>query len=226
MFVRSPTITNPVSGRDPERLEPAQRGVAIVEPWGPRARATSLDRVGDHADVLGRGAAASAHDVHQPRPARTPPAGRSWSRASRRSRRTRSGDRRSGSSSPGSVATRARSSTYGRISVAPSEQLTPDDHGLGVLDRGPERLDRLARQRAPAPVDDRHRQPAREVGRHVHGRRDGRLRVQGVEDRLDQQEVDAAVAEARGSARRTPRTPGRTRSCGTRPRPPWATWRA
>ena len=37
MFVRSPTITKPVSGRDPERLEAAERRVPVVERSGPRA---------------------------------------------------------------------------------------------------------------------------------------------------------------------------------------------
>ncbi len=59
----------------------------------------------------------------------------------------------------------------------------------------PERLHGLPGERASALVDDRDRDPDRELGGHVHGGREGRLRVQGVEDRLDQEEVDAAVTQ-------------------------------
>ena len=170
MFVRSPTITNPVSGVIRNGSSPLKVVVAVVT--GSSRGATSADRVRDHPDVLGRRAAASADDVHQSRAARTRRAGRSWSRASRRTRRTRSADRRSGSTLPGRSRRARAPRRTARISSAPSEQLTPDDHGLGVLDRGPERLHRLARQRASAPVDDRDRDPAGELGRDVRGRGD------------------------------------------------------
>ena len=66
---------------------------------------------------------------------------------------------------------------------------------LRVLDRGPERLDRLAGERPAGEVDDRHRDPERQLRRDVARGRDRRLRVQGVEDRLDQEQVDPALAQ-------------------------------
>ena len=66
---------------------------------------------------------------------------------------------------------------------------------LRVLDRGPERLDGLTRQRAAREVDDRDADPERQLGRDLARGRDRRLAVEGVEDGLDQEEVDAAVAE-------------------------------
>ncbi len=71
-----------------------------------------------------------------------------------------------------------------------------DDQRLGVLDREPERLDRLPREVAAALVDRREREPERKLGRLVERRRDRGLRVQRVEHRLDEQDVDAAVAQA------------------------------
>ena len=64
-----------------------------------------------------------------------------------------------------------------------------------MLDRRPERLDCLPGQRAAGQVDDRDRDPEREVRRDVAGGRDGGLGVQGVEDRLDEQEVGAALGQ-------------------------------
>ncbi len=71
----------------------------------------------------------------------------------------------------------------------------PHDHRVRMRDREPERLDRLAGQRPPAAIDDRDRDPTREVGGDVDGCGDRRLGVEGVEDGLDQQQVDAAVAQ-------------------------------
>ena len=55
--------------------------------------------------------------------------------------------------------------------------------------------DGLTRQVAAAAVDRREREPERQLGRDVHRRDDRRLRVQRVEDRLDEQQVDAALDE-------------------------------
>ena len=66
-----------------------------------------------------------------------------------------------------------------------------------MLDRDPERLGGLTRQVAPAPVDGREREPERQLGGHVRGRDDRGLRVQRVEDRLDEEDVDAALGEGR-----------------------------
>ena len=64
-----------------------------------------------------------------------------------------------------------------------------------MLDREPERLDRLSRERAAAAVDDRDRDPERQLGRDLLRGEDRGLGVEGVEDRLDQEHVDAAVAQ-------------------------------
>ena len=92
---------------------------------------------------------------------------RAWSRGARRSRRTRSADRRSGGRSVNTGAIRASDSTYGRISAAPSAQFTPTLKRLGVRDRAPERLDRLTGERPPAPVGDRDADHQRDVRRDV-----------------------------------------------------------
>ena len=70
-----------------------------------------------------------------------------------------------------------------------------DDERLRLLDRDPEGLDRLPGQVAAAAVDCGERQPQRHLGRRVARGDDGRLRVQGVEDRLDEEQVDTAVAQ-------------------------------
>ena len=65
----------------------------------------------------------------------------------------------------------------------------------------PERLDHLAREGPAAPVGDRHRehQRARRVPRSSKTSsmaKSAALRDERVEDRLDEEEVDAAVEEA------------------------------
>ena len=70
-----------------------------------------------------------------------------------------------------------------------------DDQRLRMLDREPERLDRLAGEVAPALVDRREREPQRQLGRLFERGDDRRFRVQRVEHRLDQQQVDAAVPQ-------------------------------
>ena len=70
-----------------------------------------------------------------------------------------------------------------------------DDEGLGVLDRDPERVRRLSGEVAPALVDRREGQPERELRHRFAGSDDRRLRVERVEDRLDQEQVDAAVSQ-------------------------------
>ena len=76
----------------------------------------------------------------------------------------------------------------------------PDDQGSRVLDRSPEGLEGLAGEGPAREVDDRHRDPERhldaELVEHVARGHDGRFGVERVEDRLDQEQVDAAVDEA------------------------------
>ena len=71
-----------------------------------------------------------------------------------------------------------------------------DDQRFGVLDRRPERLDRLSGQHPARQVDDRRADPERQLRRLRAGRDDRGFRVEGVEDRLDQQQVDAPVGQA------------------------------
>ena len=70
-----------------------------------------------------------------------------------------------------------------------------DDQRPRVLDGEPERLDRLPREVAAALVDRREREPERQLGRLGERRGDRGLRIERVEDGLDEQDVDAAVAE-------------------------------
>ena len=76
MFVRSPTITNPVSGVIRNGSSPEKVVVAVVT-GGIARGATPTDRLRDLPDVLGRRAAAAADDVDEARAARTRRAGRS-----------------------------------------------------------------------------------------------------------------------------------------------------
>ncbi len=70
-----------------------------------------------------------------------------------------------------------------------------DDQRPRVLDRDPERLDRLTGEVAPAAVDGGEREPERQLRHGVLRGRDRRLAVERVEDGLDQEQVDAAVAQ-------------------------------
>src|SRR5664279_4240815 len=64
-----------------------------------------------------------------------------------------------------------------------------------MLDGGPERLDSLSREIAAALVDGGEGKPERNVRLLVERRNDRGFRVQRVEHGLDQEEVDAALAE-------------------------------
>ena len=132
-------------------------------PLGHAARRHAVDGGGDRADVLGRRAAAAADDVDEPvarelaeEAARV--GGLLVVAAERvREARVRMAAR------PRSARRRASSSTNGRISVAPSEQLMPTTSGARVLDRDPERLDRLPGEGAAAAVDRGEREPERQA---------------------------------------------------------------
>ena len=91
---------------------------------------------------------------------------------------------------------RDRSATYGRISCAPSEQLTPTISGSACSIDVQNASIVCPVSVAAGEVDDRDADPERELGRGLARGDDRRLRVQRVEDRLDQQQVDAAVREA------------------------------
>ena len=73
----------------------------------------------------------------------------------------------------------------------------PDDDRIGMADAVPERFDGLSGQRSTGRVDDRaghdHRQPLADLVEQRLQREDRRLRVERVEDRLDEQDVGAAL---------------------------------
>ena len=100
--------------------------------------------------------------------------------------------------------------TNGRICAAPSEQLTPTISGSACSTESQERLDRLPGEVAAAEVDRREREPQREVGRRLPRGDDRRLGVQRVEDRLDQEQVDAALGERADLLGVRARAPGRS----------------
>ena len=179
---------------DLERLEPAPPGRRC--PGGDAARRDRLDGGGDLADVLGCGAAAAPDDVHEP-------VLRECAQVTARVARL--------------LVVLAHRVRQPRVRVArdirvghPGEALQERAH-LGraeravdardqrpcVLDRHPERLRGLPREVPAAPVDRREREPQRQVGRHLARGDDRRLRVQRVEDRLDQEEIDATLGERR-----------------------------
>ena len=123
-------------------------------------------------------------------------------RASRRTRRTRWAARRSGEHDTKQSAMRESSATYGRISPAPSAQLSPTASG---------RACRTEFQNASVTCPDRVRPDASViVPEMMTGQRrlvlleerlereDRRLGVERVEDRLDEQHVGAAVDQAAG----------------------------
>ncbi len=92
-------------------------------------------------------------------------------------------------------ATRARSSTYGRISVAPSEQLTPTMSGsacsIEVQNASTVWPERVRPERSTIVTEIQ----SGSSGATSLRRGDRRLRVQRVEDRLDQEDVDGSLRE-------------------------------
>ena len=78
----------------------------------------------------------------------------------------------------------------------------PDGDRPGVLDRGPEGLDRLSGEGSPRGIGDRSGDDQRDppAGCLVGGLhpKDRRFCVEGVEDRLDDQQVRAASDQALG----------------------------
>ena len=92
------------------------------------------------------------------------------------------------------------SSTYGRISSGPSAQLMPTLNKLGVGDRDPEGLERLAGEGPAAAVGDRDRDHHRQahavlLEKLLDGEQAG-LEVERVEDGFGQQQIDARLRPA------------------------------
>ena len=191
-FVRSPIITKPVSGPISNGSSPLQR--VRCARAGTRRGAMPVDGRRDLADVLGGRPAAAADEVDEPvlreraeEPARVARLLVVLPHRVRQARVRIAGDVRVGD---------AGQPLQERPHLGRAERaVDADDERPGVLDRDPERLRGLPRQVAPAPVDRGERDPERQLGRDVRGRDDRRLRVERVEDRLDQEQVDAAVDE-------------------------------
>ena len=126
---------------------------------------------------------------------RTRRGGGSCRAAARRTPRSRSAGRRSGST-PRRSAPRARDPRgTGRISAGAERAVDADHERLGVLDGDPERLGRLTREVAAAASIAVKDDPQRSAGRDLGGGDERGLRVERVEDGLDQQQVDAALDE-------------------------------
>ena len=197
MFVRSPTLTNSessvtFSGSSPDR----RRAGAIL---AGHVRGLAVDRLAEHGDVVRRRAAAAADDVDQAAPGEL------------------LHDRRH---LLGGLVVLAERVGQPRVRVA-GDETVGDAGDLGevrpdlvraesaveadgdrprVPDRVVERLGDLPRQGATGRVRDGARDDDRPAPRILLEQRlageDRRLRVEGVEDRLDEQQVGAAVDEA------------------------------
>ncbi len=193
MFVRSPISVKFGVGPELERLEAAEaRGRARL---GHCARGNSFNCGRDLPDVLGRRPAAAADDVHEPVACElAEEAARVLGLLVVQAELVRAGPR--SDSRPTQVGATSREVLHERPHLGGAERaVDPDDERLRVLDRDPERLDRLAGEVAAAPVDGGEREPERQLRRGVLRGHDRRLRVQRVEDGLDQQQVDAALAQ-------------------------------
>ena len=196
-LVRSPIIRKLESSRSTSGSSPARR--VSGSGTGMRARGLALGRGGDGADVVRGGAAAAAHDVHEP--AR----GELAQLAGRLVRALvvlAEGVRQAGvgvAAGPAGGDPREVGEVWPHLARAEGA-VEAHAEWPRVGDRDPERLDRLAGQRAAAAVGDRrgdhHRQADAGLLGHLLDGRDGRLGGEAVDDRLDQQQVGAAVHEA------------------------------
>ncbi len=191
-FVRSPIITNPVSGPSSKGSSPLQR--VRGSRTGIRRWRNPFQGRRDLTDVLGGRAAAAADDVHEP------VLGERAEVAARVSRLLvvlAHRVREPGVRVAGDVRVRdAGEILEERPHLARAERaVDAGDERPRVLDGDPERLRRLPREVAAAAVDRREREPQRQVGRDVRRGDDRRLRVEGVEDRLDEEQVDPTLGE-------------------------------
>ena len=184
-------------GADRERFQSREPGVRLGA--GRRARRRVAHRTSEHADVLGGGAAAAADQV-QPAPGRE---------IAEQSRHLFGGlvvfAEGIGEAGVGVAAHPDRSEAGELLDVrahlgGAQRAVDPDGKRVRVRDRVPEGLDGLARERAAAAVGDRDRNNDRNAPaallETIFNGRERRLGVQGVEDRLHQQEVDPAFQEA------------------------------
>ena len=182
---------------DDERLEPAEARTRGTRRDRTRSQAVHGGR--DPRDVLGSRAAAATHAVDEP----------VLGKRAQRPRRLLRGlvvaaerVRQAGVR----VAEHGDGRDTGEVGEEGAHlrraERAVDPHGerLGVLDRDPEGVHRLAREGATAAIDDGHGDDERDLVAalvlEILDRRDRRLGVQRVEDRLDQQEIGAAVEQS------------------------------
>ena len=177
---------------DDERLEPAEARLGGARRHAPRREA--LHRICDSCNVLWSRAATAAHAVDET-VLRELPQQRRGAVGCLVVPAERVGQPRVG------VADDRHGRDVGQLVQERAHLLAPqgavDAHGkrVGVLDRDPEGVDRLAGQRAPTAVDHRERDHEGNVRGHVLRRGDRRLGIERVEDRLHEQEVDPACDE-------------------------------
>ena len=179
--------------RDRDRLEPGEAGDVGV--GRDDARLQRRDGGGDRRRVLGACAAAAAGNVEQA--ARDELAERA-ARVVRRLVVAAEGVRQTGvGMARDEAGGDARQLGHERPHLLGAESaVDAHDQRVCMLHGQPERLDGLPAERAAREVGRRHRDPERQLRRDLLRRHDRRLRVERVEDRLDQQDVDAAVAQA------------------------------
>ena len=215
----------PGVGADLERLEPAEARPRHARP-GSRRGAMPSTAAAIWPDVLGRRAAAAADDVDE---AVLGELAEVAARVARLLVVLAERVRQAGVRVAGDVRRRRRARAprgTAASRVAPSEQLTPTMSGSACSTETqnastvwPERLRPL---RSMAVNESQSGSSGATSAR----RDDRRLRVQRVEDRLDEQEVDAALDERRDLLRVARRAPRRTSPRGRRGRRPSARARA
>ena len=175
-----------------ERLHAAEARRAARR--GNRARRDAVDRGDDLPDVLGRRAAAAADDVDE---AVARELAEEAARVLRLLVVLAERVRQAGVRMARDPRRRdLREILDERPHLGAAERaVDADDERLRVLDRDPERLDGLRGEVPAAAVDRGEREPERQLGRGVLRGEDRGLAVERVEDRLDEEQVDAAVAQ-------------------------------
>ena len=182
-----------------ERLEAGEAKRAW--PCGRLARRLAAHGFGDRADVGGRRAAAAADDVDEAGVGELGEQPRHVFRALVIEAEL-VGQAGIGIGADERIGDAREIGDVGAHLLRAERAVEPDRERRGVLDRDPERLRGLAREHAPGKIGDgagyhdRHRRAARleQLGDGV----ERGLGVEGVEDRLEQQQVGAAFDEALG----------------------------
>ncbi len=185
--------------RERKRLEAGQP--QHPRHFGDAPRRLALDRAHDLVDMLGRGAAAAAHHVDQAgiRKFAEQRGHEAWALVIAAELVWQTGIGISAHERIGD----ARDLGNMRAHLARAQRaVEPDREWRGVAHRIPERRWRLAREQTPGAVGDgagdhhRHVYPGKLAD--VGDRRDRCLRIERVEDGLDQQEVGAALKQPLG----------------------------